>query len=424
MNQSDRLERDLTVWFAETAAPRTPPYVDDILRQTARIRQRPRWTSLERLLSMTTTASFRATTGSLPWRALGLLALLLLAMLVGVLFIGAGQHRLPAPFGLADTGLVAYSSEGDIFVVDPATNQRHTIVADPGLDLNPQWSRDGTKIVFSRVDGTSATLFTVRADGTGLRQITPPGILIRTDPTSPDYAFSPDGRSVLYLTGSTVQIAHTDGSAVDSIEAPGLGLFEAAWRPPDGSQIAALGSGGGVYVIDVASRAVQTVVAPDLRADAGGVVWSPDGSQLAYNRWHQAPVFTVRGRIVDLATGQERLADPNADDHFWDALPTWSNDGRRLVLLRGYADGYSTVTAVIVPADGSPSTPDVEVPIPAIQECCATIEWAPDDSSILLTPVDASTRPQLQRLLDPHTGAITAAPWNTASDPAWQRVAR
>ena len=35
MSELDRLERDLTVWFAETGVPRTPPYLDDILRQTA-----------------------------------------------------------------------------------------------------------------------------------------------------------------------------------------------------------------------------------------------------------------------------------------------------------------------------------------------------------------------------------------------------
>jgi hypothetical protein len=228
----------------------------------------------------------------------------------------------------------------------------------------------------------------------------------------------------MYLVGSTVRIAHTDGSAVDSIDAPGLGLIEVAWRPPDGSQIAALGSGGAVYVIDVATRAVRTLVQPDPKAAAGGVVWSPDGSNVGYHRWYQAPVFTVRGHILNLATGQERLADPSANDHFWDGQPTWSNDGRRLVLLRGYTDGYSTVSAAIVPADGSSSSPPIEVPIPAIQECCATFEWAPDDSSILVTPVDVSTRPQPQLLLDPDTGEVTGAPWNAMSDPAWQRLAK
>ena len=43
MNGTDRLERELTTWFAETAAPRVPDYTADILGATATIRQRPRW---------------------------------------------------------------------------------------------------------------------------------------------------------------------------------------------------------------------------------------------------------------------------------------------------------------------------------------------------------------------------------------------
>ena len=120
-DRADRLERDLTVWFAETAAPRTPPYLDDILRQTAHRRQRPRWTFFERLLPMTATTSLRAATGNVPWRALGVLAILVLALVVGAVLIGSTQHQLPAPFGPARAGQVTYAMDGDIYVVTPTT---------------------------------------------------------------------------------------------------------------------------------------------------------------------------------------------------------------------------------------------------------------------------------------------------------------
>ena len=164
MTGSDRLERDLTDWFAETAAPRTPPYLDDILRQTVRRRQRPRWTFFERLLPMTATASFRAATGNVPWRALGVLAILVLVVVVGAVLIGSTQHRVPAPFGPARAGQVSYAMVGGIYVVTPATNERRSIVTGPDTDHDPQWSRDGTRIVFERGDGNSARLFTVKPD--------------------------------------------------------------------------------------------------------------------------------------------------------------------------------------------------------------------------------------------------------------------
>jgi hypothetical protein len=44
MNHADRLERDLAVWFTETAMPSKPDYTDEIVREATRRRQRPRWT--------------------------------------------------------------------------------------------------------------------------------------------------------------------------------------------------------------------------------------------------------------------------------------------------------------------------------------------------------------------------------------------
>ena len=43
MNGTDRLERELTTWFADTATPQTPDWTADILSATATMRQRPRW---------------------------------------------------------------------------------------------------------------------------------------------------------------------------------------------------------------------------------------------------------------------------------------------------------------------------------------------------------------------------------------------
>jgi hypothetical protein len=423
MSDLDRLERDLTVWFAETGVPRTPPYLDDILRQTALRGQRPRWTYLERLLPMSTTVSFRAVRAGVPWRPLAALALLIVALLVTVLVVGSTQQRLPAPFGRAAAGLVAYAMDGDIFVTNPTTNERRLIVAGGATDVGPQWSRDGQRIVFERRENGQTRLLTVRPDGSALTVITPNSTYIADDMDGPNYSFSPDGRYVLFVSFDGIEVASSDGSGVRTLNAPATNLSEVAWRPPDGAQIAVLGSGG-LDLVDVADGDVQTLVAPADDVQLGGLFWSPDGSQLAYNPWWPAAVFTVRAHIIDIASRQDRLADPDLSSAFWDAPGPWSNDGRRLVIARGHADtGYEDVTAAIVHPNGTESPVETGHGLALVRDCCATFDWAPDDSSILWSPVGVSGTPQAQLLIDPETGAVTPAPWQAVSDPAWQRLA-
>jgi Tol biopolymer transport system component len=43
---------------------------------------------------------------------------------------------------------------------------------DPGDDLLPAWSPDGTKIAFVRGVGTNPDIYVMNADGTGASQLT------------------------------------------------------------------------------------------------------------------------------------------------------------------------------------------------------------------------------------------------------------
>ena len=107
MNANDRLERDLIEWFADTAAPRTPDYTPDILLRAARVRQRPRWTFLERWLPMSVTTLGRGIAGAVPWRTVGLITVLALLVLLAVGLYAGSQRHVPAPFGPAENGRIA-----------------------------------------------------------------------------------------------------------------------------------------------------------------------------------------------------------------------------------------------------------------------------------------------------------------------------
>src|SRR4051812_50151815 len=104
MNRSSRLEQDLTDWLRETAMPNTPDFTDEILDQTARIRQRPRWTFVGCWLPLPEVRP-RIFGGSRRMLAAAALVVVLALILAAVAVFVGSRRTLPRPFGLAGAGL-------------------------------------------------------------------------------------------------------------------------------------------------------------------------------------------------------------------------------------------------------------------------------------------------------------------------------
>ncbi len=200
MSSDRRFEQDLPALLDDLYLGSMPTYRDHILQQTVRTRQRPAWLILERWLPMVDFAGQPVLVRRLPWRTIGL-AVLLVALLVAVLAALAvgGRPNLPAPFGPARNGLVAYASGGDIYAVDPVTGLAKAVTTGSDTDLAPVWSRDGTRFVFARqvVAGSEMQLFVAHADGSRLIAITAAG-----QPQLASYSFSPDGSEIAYTVGA------------------------------------------------------------------------------------------------------------------------------------------------------------------------------------------------------------------------------
>jgi Tol biopolymer transport system component len=109
------------------------------------------------------------------------------------------------------------------------------VTSNPGGDDCPSdYSPNGKRLVFSRLAESGSGIFTGKLDGTGLRQITPPG-------TSFDFcsgSWSPKGNLIVFSAHvpeserSTIWVAHADGSGLRKIPVPGCG---GARSLPDGS---------------------------------------------------------------------------------------------------------------------------------------------------------------------------------------------
>jgi Tol biopolymer transport system component len=360
----------------------------------------------------------------------GAVALLILALAIGLVLVAGSRPRVPPPFGPAGNGVVVYEKGGDIFTADPVTGETTALVTGSQMDLRPVFSGDGTHLVFERQEGVLGRLIVARSDGTGQVIITPDPIagldLYQTTPGQ--YAFSPDGTEVAFWstpdTGGHLWIAKADGTEVRQVELP-FRLGAASWLPPSGAKLIVSattdGSTYGIYAVDPDSGAPQTIVAPRVGVGLDYVRVSPDGSRVAYV-WSLASFdqATYRVHVVDIDSAIDTTLPLPPGVVFQDA-PAWSNDGTRLAIMRGYAQANEDMAVAVIPADGSDMGQESRHKLTG---CCNTIlQWAPDDTSILVMPETPDQSPTQHLLIDPSTMKDRLAPWTATDPPAWQRMA-
>jgi hypothetical protein len=430
MTSDRRFEEGLPRLLDELYVGPMPAYRDQLLQQTARIRQRPAWSFLERWLPMVDVARQPLRTLRMPWRTIGLV-LVVLALIAAMVFAFAAgsQPPLPAPFGLARTGLVAYDSGGDIYTADPVTGVSTVIVRGPETDINPRWSRDGTTLVFERraagAEGPGL-LFVVHGDGSNLMRITPDAI-----PAIASYAFSPDGKQILISSSSGAQrvlIAAADGTGIRPIDTPHPATSP-TWRPPNGSEILFTDSGDassgwpGIYTVDAAGGKVRTIREGLTGRNRSDPQWSPNGAWISYVEWSNFGDGMSAETHVMAADGSRDRVLPIPPGAVWQAAWSWSNDSTRLLAIRGTSWGMDETRAVAIPADGSGFGVEIQYPGAIQAGCCSSWEWAPNDQSILGTPVDETGAFLDQVLLDPAAGTFRTLPWTSVSHPSFQRLA-
>jgi Tol biopolymer transport system component len=331
------------------------------------------------------------------------------------------------PLGPARNGVIALGKDGDIVVADRPGGDLRPLVAGPEDDRSPVFSPDGTRLVFLRDTELGSFLMVADADGTNVATISP-------EPSETygwPWSFAPDGRSLMTIAridgAYRVVIRPVDPAAaltVLDIRLPGVGSLIRQSGPPSYHPtnpqeilvVAQLEPGElsgfyprGIYVYDLATRGIRTIL--ELADDhyPTDVAWLPDGAHIIYT--------SSVSRVV---------AADGSGDHAVDALrdrvSPLSNDGTRVVAERD-VEGEQTGRPVIVPINGDgepvalacgPGT-DIECPTPPTDWI-----WSPDDSMLIGTLHDDLT-PYL--LVDAHTGEVTELDWVGVGTPAWQRIA-
>ena len=107
------------------------PYLDHVFQQTARTRQRPRWSFIERWFTVDTTVARPMFGQRVPIRTLLLLALIA-AMVASAAFYFGTRKRLPLPYGPADNGVLVYGFNGDLYARDTVLGGPRLLISAPG----------------------------------------------------------------------------------------------------------------------------------------------------------------------------------------------------------------------------------------------------------------------------------------------------
>jgi hypothetical protein len=239
MTTPRRFESDLPALLVDLYLTGTPDYRDDLVQRIERTPQRSAWMFPERWLPVELVTA-RVPTTRMPWRQIGVLALVAL-LLAAILAAYIGSHRhVPPPYGLARNGVVAFvTPDGDIAIGDPRDGRSETLVSDPQQVRAPSFSLDGTRVAYQRLDKDGVNLMVVDVE----RRQT---VQVATVPEATDtLQWSPDGSQVALISGGQVWIASTDGSGFKTMDLALTAEAEIEWRPPDGKELVVRGKRDG-----------------------------------------------------------------------------------------------------------------------------------------------------------------------------------
>lgn len=172
------------------------------------------------------------------------------------------------------------------------------LVADPFFsDGDPSWSPDGTRLLFSRCrpDFSACALYQAEASGNHLRELLP----FQTEIRNLRASFSPDGSQIAVGSSNrdglqgAVYVLRADGTGLRRVTRPGLGAYYPAWTP-DGRHLlftthCCTSAPSAIWRVGVDGAGLVQLTRPGAQHD----FWpsaSPDGRYIAFER--DNPDFT------------------------------------------------------------------------------------------------------------------------------------
>lgn len=284
--------------------------------------------------------------------------------------LGAGTAFVPVVAEAAprhSSAVVFVSDQGnpppgvvqdDVYLYDVGTGRTSRLTDDVIAESFPSLAPDGRHVAY--LGGAGINVCAVRPAGSGWTCGSPRGVVSYPAPTGGKFAWTPDGRSIVYAgttwAGSDLDIYRLDVESLD----PPKNLTADAPGDPEVSQIQPTVSPDGRFVVysqgaDLwrrridGSHPVQLTNTP-APANEFGAEFSPDGRSLAFHSNREAPanpgtddfdVYVMRPRPegadnvpVDLTGSLTAPGGGPSRERF----PSFSPDGRRLAFWWSYVE--------------------------------------------------------------------------------------
>jgi len=253
-------------------------------------------------------------------------------------------------------GEFAYASIGgasaDIYVISSDGTGAYRITTQPGSDVDPAWSPDGSRIAFASERDGNREIYVMNANGTNPVRL--------TNVFASDYrpAWSPDGTTIAFVStrdgNPEIYLMSANGTGLVRLTSQGGYDADPTWSP-DGKRIAFSSDregSGGIWVMNSDGSGATRLTTNSL--GDWQPAWSPDGTRIAFSRTStgNSDIFIWNSDgsgIKQLTRGIDNAADPS-----------WSPNGRKIVLgsvpkYCGWYDYYCDPYIVVVSsADGTP----------------------------------------------------------------------
>jgi Tol biopolymer transport system component len=280
-----------------------------------------------------------------------------------------GQNGLIVFASDRTTGVVNPSGDSEIFTMKPDGTGIRQLTFNTASDSVPAFSADGRRIVFrSNRDGNDE-IYAMNSDGSEQRRITL-NAAFDSDPT-----FSPDGTRIAFRRsgfggdGEIFTIDSTDGSGQRQLTDDGVDEGDPAFSP-DGKTIAfekrpqGLAGDFEIFTMDSSDGSDARQFTFNSTADIDST-FSPDGSKIAFTNLGG---LLGDSEIFDVSASDASGLRPLTDNGTPDFYPAYSPDGTRVVfqsrrgslgeeiiaIAASNGDGATNITN----APGNDSSPD------------------------------------------------------------------